>query len=70
MAEASCDSLQQLVVWYEEELMRIRSETQRETLEDVRTEIKRSPNRMRVFVIGVLAGLLAGVLLTIKLYKQ
>lgn len=70
VAEASCDSLQQLVLWYEEELTRIRSETKNETSNDVQTEEKRPPNRMWVFVTGVLTGLLAGVLLTIKLYKR
>ena len=70
VAEASCDSLQQLVLWYEEELTRIRSETQSETSNDVQMEEKRPPNRMRTFITGVLAGLLAGVLLTIKLYKR
>ncbi|KAB4492750.1 hypothetical protein GAO00_29770, partial [Bacteroides thetaiotaomicron] len=69
VAEASCDSLQQLVLWYEEELTRIRSETNSETSNDVQMEEKRPPNRIRVFVTGILAGLLAGVLLTIKLYK-
>ncbi|WP_278528773.1 hypothetical protein [Bacteroides acidifaciens] len=66
VAEASCDSLQQLVLWYEEELTRIRSETQSETSNDVQTEEKRPPNRMWTFITGVLAG----VLLTIKLYKR
>lgn len=70
VAEASCDSLQQLVLWYEEELTRIRSETKNETSNDVQTEEKRPPNQMWVFVTGVLTGLLAGVLLTIKLYKR
>ena len=70
VAEASCDSLQELVLWYEEELTRIRSETQSETSNDVQMEEKRPPNRMRTFITGVLAGLLAGVLLTIKLYKR
>jgi hypothetical protein len=70
VAVASCDSLQQLVLWYEEELTRIRSETKNETSNDVQTEEKRPPNRMWVFVTGVLTGLLAGVLLTIKLYKR
>ena len=69
VAEASCDSLQQLVLWYEEELARIRSETKSEISNDVQTVEKRPPNRMRTFITGVLAGLLAGVLLTIKLYK-
>lgn len=70
VAEASCDSLQQLVLWYEEELARIRSETKSEISNDVQTVEKRPPNRMRTFITGVLAGLLAGVLLTIKLYKR
>ena len=70
VAGASCDSLQELVLWYEEELTRIRSETRNETSNDVQIEEKRPPNRMRTFMKGVLAGLLAGVLLTIKLYKR
>ena len=70
VAEASCDSLQQLVLWYEEELTRIRSETQSETSNDVQMEEKRPPNRMRTFMTGVLAGLLAGVLLTLKVKRQ
>ena len=70
VAEASCDSLQQLVLWYEEELARISSETKNEISNDVQTVEKRPPNRMRTFITGVLAGLLAGVLLTIKLYKR
>lgn len=70
VAEASCDSLQQLVLWYEEELTRIRSETKIDASNDIQTEEKRPPNRIRVFVTGVLTGLLAGVLLIIKLYKR
>lgn len=70
VAEASCDSLQQLVFWYEEELTRIRSETKSETSNDDQMEEKCPPNRMWVFVTGVLTGLLAGVLLTIKVKKQ
>lgn len=70
VAEASCDSLQQLVLWYEEELARIRSETQSEISNDVQTVEKRPPNRMRTFMTGVLAGILAGVLLTMKLKRR
>ncbi len=69
-AEASCDSLQQLVLWYEEELTRIRNETKTNVSNDVQMEEKRPPNRMRTFITGVLDGLLAVVLLTIKLYKR
>lgn len=70
VAEASCDSLQQLVLWYEEELARIRSETKSEISNDVQTVEKRPPNRMRTFITGVLAGLLVGMLLTMKLKKR
>lgn len=70
VAEASCDSLQQLVLWYEEELTRIRSETRSETSNDVQTVEKRPPNRMRTFMTGVLTGILAGVLLTMKLKRR
>lgn len=70
VAEASCDSLQQLVLWYEEELTRIRNETKNDVSNDVQTVEKRPPNRMRTFITGVLAGLLAGVLLTIKVKRQ
>ena len=70
VAEASCVSLQQLVLWYEEELTRIRSETKSEISNDVQTVEKRPPNRMRTFMTGVLAGILAGVLLTMKLKRR
>lgn len=70
VAEASCDSLQQLVLWYEEELTRIRSETKSEISNDVQTVEKRPPNRMRTFMTGVLTGILAGVLLTMKLKRR
>lgn len=68
VAEASCDSLQRLVLWYEEELARIRSGIG--TLNAVQTEEKRPPNPVRAFATGLLAGLLAGVLLTIKFKKR
>ena len=70
VAEASCDSLQQLVLWYEEELARIRSETKNEISNDVQTEEKRPPNPVRVFTWGMVAGLLVGMLLTMKLKKD
>lgn len=70
VAEASCDSLQQLVLWYEEELARIRSETKNEISNDVQTEEKRPPNPVRVFTWGMVAGLLVGMLLTMKLKKM
>lgn len=70
VAEASCDSLQQLVLWYEEELALARSEARRKTSNAVRTEEKHPPNRLRAFVTGMIAGLAAGTVLTMKLKKR
>ena len=67
---ATCDSLQRLVLWYESELTRIRSETRSEISNDVQTEEKRPPNPVRVFILGMVAGLLVGMLLTMKLKKR
>ena len=64
---ATCDSLQRLVLWYESELTRIRSETRSELSNDVQT---RPPNPVRVFIRGMVAGLLVGMLLTMKLKKR
>ena len=58
------------LVQYEEELARIRSETKNEISNDVQTEEKRPPNPVRVFIFGMTAGLLAGVVLTNKLKKR
>ena len=70
VAEASCDSLQRLVLCYEEELARIRSETAEQVSNDVQTELKRPPNIIGTFLIGAAAGLLAGALLTFKQHKR
>lgn len=67
---ATYDSLQRLVLWYESELTRIRSETRSEISNDVQTEEKRPPNPVRVFILGMVAGLLVGMLLTMKLKKR
>ena len=67
---ATCGSLQRLVLWYESELTRIRSETKSEISNDVQTEEKRPPNPVRVFILGMVAGLLVGMLLTMKLKKR
>ena len=52
------------------ELTRIRSETRSEISNDVQTEEKRPPNPVRVFILGMVAGLLVGMLLTMKLKKR
>lgn len=70
VAEASCDSLQQLVLWYEEELTRMRSDTRDVVKNDVQMEEKRPPNLIRAFIVVFCAGLLVGLLLTIKVNKK
>lgn len=70
VAEASCDSLQQLLLWYEEELARTRSEARETATNDIQTEEKHPPGPVRVFIFGMTAGLLAGVVLTNKLKKR
>lgn len=69
VAEASCDSLQRLVLWYEEELTRIRSETTTDK-EDVLTESERRSNPVKTAIIAFLAGLASGIVLTFLKQKR
>lgn len=62
VAEASCDSLQRLVLWYEEELTRIRSETVEGTAVDL-TESERFFSPVQTAISAFVAGLAAGILL-------
>ena len=64
VAEASCDSLRRLVLWYEEELERVRSETS-EGKSIVRTETERRTNPIRTIITAFLAGLAAGIVITL-----
>lgn len=69
VAEASCDSLQQMVLWYEEELVRIRSDTATHESADTRMEERHPPLPAWIFLSGM-AGLAAGVILTLKIKKR
>lgn len=69
VAEASCDSLQRLVLWYEEELERIRSETS-EGKSAVRTETERRANPIRTIISAFLVGLAAGVVITLLIARK
>ena len=66
VAEASCDSLQQLVLWYEEELTRMQTEASERKMNDVRTEKKRGMRPLAVFAIGAAAGIIMMLIIKIK----
>lgn len=66
---STCDSLQRLVLWYEEELTRIRSRTQ-ENVEIARTEIKRRFNPVKIALIAFIAGMASGIVLTIVIKRR
>lgn len=66
---SSCDSLQRLVLWYEEELTRIRSRTHENT-ETVQTDIKRRFNVVKIALIAFIAGMASGMVLTIVIKRR
>lgn len=66
---STCDSLQRLVLWYEEELTRIRNETSREK-ETAQTEQKRRFNPVKTAFYAFVAGLLSGIVLTFLKRKR
>lgn len=66
---STCDSLQRLVLWYEEELTRIRSDTTGEK-ESVRTEQKPRFNPVKTAFYTFIAGLLSGMVITLKIKKR
>lgn len=66
VAEASCDSLQQLVLWYEEELTRMQTEASERESNDVRSEKKRGMRPLAVFAIGAAAGIIMVLIIKIK----
>lgn len=69
LVTSTCDSLQRLVLWYEEELTRIRSRTQ-ENVEIARTEIKRRFNPVKIALIAFIAGMASGIVLTIVIKRR
>lgn len=66
---STCDSLQRLVLWYEEELTRIRSETAG-SWETVQTEHEHRFNPVKTALYAFVAGLLSGTVLTILKRKR
>lgn len=68
---ASCDSLQQLVWWYEQELSHTRSGTSESSqTEEVRTEEERRSWPVRIMIIAFFAGAATGAIVTIKIKKK
>ena len=66
IAEASCDSLQRLVLCYEEELTRIRNEDSF----TVETEFERRFSPVKIALAAFITGCVAGIVLTFKIKKQ
>ena len=62
---STCDSLQRLVLWYEEELTRIRGDTV-SVSEVSETESKRRFNPVRIALIAFIAGVASGIVITLK----
>ncbi|BDW76525.1 hypothetical protein BFINE_23200 [Bacteroides finegoldii DSM 17565] len=69
IAEASCDSLQRLVLCYEEELTRIRNETHEDSF-TVETEFERRFSPVKIALAAFITGCVAGIVLTFKIKKQ
>lgn len=61
---STCDSLQRLVLWYEEELTRIRDETVK-NVKTVETGFKRRFNPVQIALIAFIAGLASGMVLIV-----
>lgn len=57
---STCDSLQRLALWYEEELTRIRSDTV-SVLEASETSFKRRFNPVKIALIAFFAGVASGI---------
>ena len=57
---STCDSLQRQVLWYEEELTRIRGDTVSAT-KTSETEFKRRFNPVKIALIAFIAGVASGI---------
>ncbi len=70
---STCDSLQRLVLWYEEELTRIRGDTV-SVSEVSETEFKQRFNPVKIALIAFIAGVASGIVLTFlkkrRLYEK
>lgn len=66
---STCDSLQRLVLCYEEELTRIRNETHEDSF-TVETEFERRFSPVKIALAAFITGCVAGIVLTFKIKKQ
>lgn len=70
VVEASCDSLQRLVWWYEAELARVKNENRKKE-ETFLREVKQGTNPVKTGIISFIAGFAAGIVtIIIKRRKQ
>lgn len=60
---STCDSLQRLVLWYEEELARIRGDTA-SVSEVSETESERRFNPVQIALVAFIAGVASGIVIT------
>ena len=66
---STCDSLQRLVLWYEEELTRIRGDTV-SVSEVSETEFKQRFNPVKIALIAFIAGMASGIVLTVLIKRR
>ena len=66
---STCDSLQRLVLWYEEELTRIRGDTA-SVSEVSETEFKRRFNPVQIALVAFIAGVASGIVLTVLIKRR
>lgn len=70
VVEASCDSLQRLIQWYETQLSHVKSEN-RMAKETLLAEVKQGVNPVKTGIISFIAGFTAGIVtIIIKRRKQ
>lgn len=66
---STCDSLQRLVLWYEEELTRIRGDTV-SAMAAAETEFKRRFNPVKIALIAFIAGMASGIVSTFLIKRR
>lgn len=66
---STCDSLQRLVLWYEEELTRIRGDTV-SVSEVSETEFKQRFNPVKIALIAFIAGMASGIVSTFLIKRR
>ena len=66
---STCDSLQRLVLWYGEELTRIRGDTVSAT-KTAETESKRRFNPVKIALIAFIAGMASGIVSTFLIKRR